>query len=150
MLSTTTISAAADTTIDSTLVMAYQETHYHVNGLQPFMLRIGVVSAELKKLYKESKTKSGTFITACNPHSLPFSELDNQERQQKLSHELRKRSLRFCDAEGTHPNGVWAPEPSFFVLDISLEAAKKIGLQFEQNAIVWCDADATPQLILLR
>jgi hypothetical protein len=33
---------------------------------------------------------------------------------------------------------------------MSLEAAKKLAAQLEQNAILWCDADATPQLILLR
>jgi hypothetical protein len=33
---------------------------------------------------------------------------------------------------------------------MSLEAAKKLANQFAQNAIVWCDADAIPQLILLR
>ncbi len=150
MFSTTTNTAAVDTTIDSTLVTVYKETHYHVNGLQPFTLRIGTPSSELKKLYKESNTQSGTFITACNPHSVSLSDLENQERQQKLSHELRKRSLRFCDAEGQHPHGEWPAETSYFVLDMSLEAAKKLGLQFEQNAILWCDSDATPLLILLR
>lgn len=150
MFSTTTITAAVDTTIDSTLVAAYQETLYHVNGLQPFTLRIGTPSAELKKLYKESNTQSGTFITACNPYSTALGEAENQERQTQLGAELRKRSLKFCDGEGKHPNDEWPAEASFFVLGMSLEAAKKLAAQLEQNAILWCDADATPQLILLR
>lgn len=33
---------------------------------------------------------------------------------------------------------------------MSLGAAKAIGTQFEQDAIVWVGPDAVPQLILLR
>jgi hypothetical protein len=29
-------------------------------------------------------------------------------------------------------------------------AAQQLGRQFEQNAIIWADADAIPELILLR
>ncbi|WP_423679685.1 DUF3293 domain-containing protein [Undibacterium sp. WLHG33] len=138
------------TTIDAATIAAYQETHYHVNGLLPFTLRIGIPSTELKKLYKESGANSGTLITACNPYSVLLSDSQNQEHQLRLATELRKRSLIFCDGEGRHLSGEWHAEASNFVLGMSLEAAKKLANQFAQNAIVWCDADAIPQLILLR
>lgn len=138
------------TTIDAATIAAYQETHYHVHGLLPFTLRIGIPSTELKKLYKESGANSGTLITACNPYSVLLSDSQNQEHQLRLATELRKRSLIFCDGEGLHPSGEWPAEASYFVLGMSLEAAKKLANQFAQNAIVWCDADAIPQLILLR
>lgn len=138
------------TTIDAATIAAYQETHYHVNGLLPFTLRIGIPSTELKKLYKESGANSGTLITACNPYSVLLSDSQNQDHQLRLETELRKRSLIFCEGEGRHPSGEWPAEASYFVLGMSLEAATKLANQFAQNAIVWCDADAIPQLILLR
>jgi len=58
--------------------------------------------------------------------------------------------LKFLDGFGQDPAGKWTEEESFLVLGISLEAAKKLGNQFEQNAIVWSDSDAVPQLIMLR
>ena len=138
------------TTIDAATIAAYQETHYHVNGLLPFTLRIGIPSTELKKLYKESGANSGTLITACNPYSVLLSDSQNQDHQLRLETELRKRSLIFCEGEGRHQSGEWSAEASYFVLGMSLEAATKLANQFAQNAIVWCDADAIPQLILLR
>jgi len=63
---------------------------------------------------------------------------------------LRLRSLPFIERVGQHPSNRWAPEPSFLVLGLSLEAAKALGSRHEQNAIVWCGIDATPQLVLLR
>jgi hypothetical protein len=46
-----------------------------------------------------------------------------------LATELRKRSLIFCDGEGLHPSGEWPAEASYFVLGMSLEAAKKLANQ---------------------
>jgi hypothetical protein len=54
------------------------------------------------------------------------------------------------DGFGQDPAGQWDGEDSFLVLGISLEAAKKLGSQFEQNAIVWADSNAVPKLFLLR
>ena len=44
----------------------------------------------------------------------------------------------------------WPPEPSYLVLGSALDAAKAIGTELRQNAIVWCGPDCLPQLILLR
>ncbi len=68
----------------------------------------------------------------------------------RFGEELRLRSLLFIEGVGQHPSNRWPPEPSFLVLDLSLEAAKALGSRHEQNAIVWCGADATPLLVLLR
>ena len=39
---------------------------------------------------------------------------------------------------------------TFLIFGISEEQASEIGKDFEQNAIVWCDKDAIPQLLLLK
>ncbi|MGF6599669.1 hypothetical protein P3T23_004397 [Paraburkholderia sp. GAS448] len=63
--------------------------------------------------------------------------------------ELTQLGLRFIDGIGQRPASEWA-EPNFLVPGISLEAAKELGERYEQNAIVWCGADAVPDLVLLR
>ncbi|TXH37992.1 MAG: DUF3293 domain-containing protein [Burkholderiaceae bacterium] len=49
----------------------------------------------------------------------------------------------------TNASNQWPGEDSFLVLGINLEAVKTLGRRFGQNAVLWCDATAIPQLILL-
>lgn len=58
--------------------------------------------------------------------------------------------MKFIDGFGQDPEGKWSREESFLVLSIGVEAAKKLGNQFEQNAIVWVDSNAILKLIFLR
>lgn len=131
----------------SAIIKAYLETDYSVSG--QFVMRVGVANESLAKLYKQSNTDSGTFITACNPFSQDVGEIINAARQAELAKDLSQRSLAFFDGIGKHPSGDWPAEPSYFVLGLSLEAAKALGEKYGQNAIVWCGADAIPELVLL-
>jgi hypothetical protein len=79
-----------------------------------------------------------------------FSEAENARLQDQLAHELEFRSLNFISGEGKHPVGDWPGESSFLIFGLSLEAAKTLGRKLEQDAIVWCGADAVPQLVLVR
>lgn len=128
---------------------AYLKTDYCVYGEPPFVLRIGVASKELSALYRQSNTDSAAFITACNPCSRPLAATENTARQADLAAELSQRGLYFLEGEGRHPTDDWV-EPSYLVLGLSLDEAKALGNQFEQNAVVWCGADAVPELVLLR
>ena len=136
--------------IPSTTLSAYQETDYCVFHESPFVLRIGIASESLLALYRQFKTDCAAFITACNPHSQPLEDAANENRQMKLAQELNKRGLKYLNGEGKHPNGNWPAEKSFLVLGIALEQAQALGQQFEQNAVVWCGADAVPAVVLLR
>lgn len=138
------------TVIDQRTVQAYLETDYQVQAEVPIALRIGVANALLATLHKSHRVDSSAFITACNPFSLPSDELANVERQSALASELKFRSLIFVDGLGLHPSGNWPAEPSYLVFGVSREAAKALGVRFEQNAIVWSGADAVPELVLLR
>ena len=138
------------TVIDQRTVQAYLETDYQVQAEVPIALRIGVANALLATLHKSHRVDSSAFITACNPFSLPSDELANAERQSALASELKFRSLFFMEGLGLHPSGNWPAEPSYLVFGVSREAAKALGVRFEQNAIVWSGADAVPELVLLR
>jgi hypothetical protein len=137
-------------TIDPSIIQGYLETEYRIFGTQPCTLKVGVASPVLKELHKASGPGTSAFITACNPFSRTFDDSANADRQAALASELQTRSLTYIDGIGQHPTSEWPGEPSYLVLGLSLEAAKVLGTKYEQNAIVWCDADAIPQLILLR
>ena len=132
------------------LISAYQVTNFQVRTEPEFTLNVDLESEELKMLFKQNRVDSAAFITAWNPYGELLSNEDNQARNNLLLNELNLRSLKLINGFGQDPLGQWAGEDSFLVLGISLEASKKLGAQFEQNAIVWCDKDAIPKLILLR
>ncbi len=136
--------------IDGDIVRAYLETDYRVEADAPLTLRIGVANPALSTLHHAHRVESSAFITACNPFSQAFDSAVNAQRQAALVLELRARKLRFIDGIGLHPSNRWPAEPSQLVLGVSLDAAKELGVQQEQNAIVWCGRDAVPELILLR
>lgn len=140
----------SDTAIDRDTVQAYLETEYRVSAPVTITLRIGGASTALADLHRRHGVEASAFITAWNPYSRATSDDINVERQQALARELRRLGLTFFDGVGQHPSNQWPGEPSFLILGPTLQDAKAIGTRHEQNAIVWCGADALPQLILLR
>ena len=136
--------------LDQDLISAYEVTNFHVKAQPAFTLNIGRLSEELKALFKQNNVSNAAFITAWNPYSKSLFEEENQARNDQLENLLNLRSLKFINGFGQDPLGQWSGEDSFLVLGIDLEASKTLGIQFEQNAIVWSDSDAIPKLILLR
>ena len=138
------------TTLAPDLISAYKLTNFHVKVEPAFTLNVGKVSEELKALLKQNKVTSVAFITAWNPYSKSLSDEENQARNDQLENELNLHSLKFINGFGQDPLGQWSGEDSFLVFGIDLEESKKLGDQFEQNAVIWSDIDAVPKLILLR
>ncbi len=136
--------------INPATVEAYRQTHFCVRGASSFVLQVGQFSADLVVAHRLHRAQCSAFITACNPYSQAFDEKANALRQAELAGELTHRGIAFSQGVGQHPSNEWPGEESFLAYGLSLEAAKALGRRFEQNAIVWSDADATPQLILLR
>ncbi|WP_321891993.1 DUF3293 domain-containing protein [Paraburkholderia tropica] len=139
----------SSSSIDPTTIRAYRETHFCVEGDMPFTLQIGQKSAALAALHRKSGVESSAFVTAWNPYSRQCDDETNAALQKQLVEELISRSLSFVNGVGRHPASEWT-EASVLVLGISLEAAKRLGMHYEQNAIVWCGANAVPELVLLR
>lgn len=139
-----------ESVLDQDLISAYKLTNFHVKAEPAFTLNVGKVSEELKTLFKQNDFSNAAFITAWNPYSKSLSDEENQARNDQLENVLNLYSLKFMNGFGQDPLGQWSGEDSFLVLGISLETSKKLGAQFEQNAIVWSYKDAIPKLILLR
>lgn len=136
--------------IDSALIHAYRETQYRVLGAFAMVLRPDVFSLDLADLHQALAVDCSVFITAYNPYSQAVDASANIRRQSELAGVLASRGFVVLDGIGTHPGGKWTAEPNFLVPGIALEEASAMGRQFQQNAIIWCGADAIPRLILLR
>lgn len=140
----------SDSDILHETIQAYLETHYRVRSDAATTLKVGETNPTLATLHEAHHTECSAFITACNPFSHSSSDDFNATRQQALADELKQLGFTFIDGIGQHPSNNWPGETSFLVLGVSLELAKALGTRYGQNAIVWSDADATPQLVLLR
>ena len=136
--------------LEDKLVQSYQETNYYVYAQPAFFLTIGKQSPELSRLHDKYRVDSSAFITAFNPYSTELEEQQNRERNAMLALLLGELDHSFIEGVGQHLSKQWPGEPSFLVLGVSLDVAKEIGMQFEQNAIVWSGPDAVPELVLLR
>lgn len=139
-----------DSAVSQETIRAYLETHYHVHGAEPFTLQPEKKSPELAAMLLKHRVDCCAYITAYNPFSRMLDENENSTRQAALATELKQAGYAFQEGIGRHPSGNWAGEPSFAVFGMPLQTAKNLGIKYEQNALLWCDADATPQLILLR
>ena len=139
-----------DSVIAQSSIQAYLNTNYHVHGAMPLTLNIGVANAGLAALHKTHSVESSAYVTACNPYSQAQDDSVNDAREAVLVRELQEHSLTYIKGISQHPTNGWPGEQSFLVLGLSQEDAKMLGVRHEQNAIVWCDQDAKPELVLLR
>jgi hypothetical protein len=140
---------ATHSIIDPATIQAYRESLYRVNGKPPITLRVDQPSKALARLHQAENVTSSAFITAWNPYNQQCDDDMNLQLQIYLVHELIGLSLNFLPAIGRHPSARHK-EPSLLVLGISLKAAKALGVKYKQNAILWANTTAVPQLILLR
>jgi len=136
--------------ITPSLLESYESADYHVDASTSFILKIGVQSPELVNIYKTSHKHTAAFITAFNPYSQELSNQENKDRNHKLEKLIQSLHFDYIHGEGKCGDGDWDGEKSFLILGISEEQASEIGKEFEQNAIVWCDKDAIPHLLLLK
>jgi hypothetical protein len=136
--------------INSDLLQSYKLADYHVDTSPSFILKIGVQSHELADMYEKYSKETAAFITAFNPYSQELSNQENKDRNHKLEKLIQTLHFDYIHGEGKCGDGDWDGEKSFLIFGISEEQASEIGKEFEQNAIVWCDKDAIPQLLLLK
>ncbi|MCA3000604.1 MAG: DUF3293 domain-containing protein [Rhodocyclaceae bacterium] len=137
------------TAMDQALVEAYLEAEYRVHAEPPITLRIGLPSHALRKLHQLHGGNSA-FITAFNPFSQELSEEESLARQELLKADLLAAGCFVLPGIGRRFLNEMSREPSFLAVGIAAEAAKAIGTKYEQNAIVYNQAIAVPELVLLR
>jgi len=90
--------------VDAGLIQAFRETHYHVNGAEPFTLRVDEPNAALVAAHRQFHADCSAFITACNPLSEDVGTTSNAELHAELGLELDRRGLRHIEGIGQHPS----------------------------------------------
>lgn len=140
------------TQIDPQLLAIYQNSDYRVfaSGENDFLLKIGLPSPELMQVYRQQIVSSACFISAYNPRSEPRSMDENAAAQQRLIAAVMALGYPFLQGMGEDSQGACAGEPCLLILGISRDQSLRLGAQFEQNALLWMEADAIPHLLLLR
>jgi putative PIN family toxin of toxin-antitoxin system len=137
------------------LIAAYERADYDVHGAHGdvhgahgggFTLKIGRRSAALDELLEAHGMTSAAFVTAANPQGEVRSAAENRAAQAELEASL---ALPFYPGEGRDPDGSWA-EPSALVVGIGRGEAEALGRAWRQNAIVFAEKGAAPELVLLR
>lgn len=142
--------------ISTKLLQAYKETDYvvaseEVGGARGrFSLNVGVASLPLRHLYDRYHVHCAAFITAFNACSQPQPNDINLSHQASLRAWLQAREYVFFPGVGKGWSGAWPEEPSFLVLAMTLQLARDVGGMYNQNAVLWCDHDTVPQLVVLR
>lgn len=112
-----------------------------------FVIRLGRENRELEAHLAENSLGSWAFLTAYNPNSTPTPEYVNLEAQDRLAERLTHAGHRYLRGYGTSESGDWPPEASFFVEDISLDAAIELGREFCQSAILWGRCGGAAELV---
>ena len=123
---------------------------YRVHDDPPFTLRIDTPHAALAAAHAGHGVDCSAYVTACNPYGREVDETDNARRHATLGRTLAARGFACIEGAGHDPTGAWRAEPSWLVFGLDSEAAKALGVELQQNALLWSGADAVPRLVVLR
>jgi hypothetical protein len=139
------------TLIQADKVRAYLATDYCMGHAEAdTVLRVGVRSPGLAGLFAARGLDCGAFLTAYNPRGQLQSDGANDRAHIRLARRLAVLGLAAIEGSGSAKGSDWPAERSCFAFGLALETAKAIGLEFDQDAIVWAGPDAVPRLVLLR
>ena len=142
---------AETTHIHPDKIRAYNATDYRLgHTVHDIILNIGVHADRLSALFASNSVTCGAFLTAFNPRGNIQSDEANEQAHAQLEQQLQALGLHSIEGSGSEKGTEWPAERSYFALGLELEVAKGIGRHFDQDAIVWVDSSAIPQLVLLR
>ena len=127
------------------LIAAYERAEYVVHG--KLTLKIGQRSAALDALLEAQGATSAAFVTAANPRG---ERRSNEENRTALAALEASLAHPVYPGEGIDPEGGWPAEPSLLVIGVPRGEAEALGRAFRQNAIVYIEKGAAPELVMLR
>ena len=130
------------------LLEAYRRTKFIVD--QPdgeTIIRHGECNRDIDKMLSEHTIRSGTFITAYNPHSQRLSDDENHNRNLALIADIEKQGFPYFKGRGVGAKD-WPAEESLFVLGVTRDLASMLGRKYGQLAIVWVEAGRAAEIVL--
>ena len=134
--------------IPKDLIEAYESADYVVFAEPELVLKIGEPSARLDALLQSEQSSTAAFVTAANPRSEKKSAAENAAALAVLDQVIAAAGYPWRAGEGREPDGSWV-EPSRLVIGIYRENAEALGRLFGQNAIVFVEKGAPPELLVL-
>lgn len=135
------------TTLSPELRKAFEETHYHVLHQAPFALQAGQAQAALAALYQQHQTDCACLISAFNPMGELLDKDENIERHAQLGRALGAAGYAALPTVAQHPANGWPAEPGFLVIGMGRDDAQRWAGEWEQLAVLWCDAAHTPHIV---
>ena len=136
-------------TLSAELLDAYRNADYVVFAEPDIVLRIGEPSPRLDALLEADGAATAAYLTAANPLGERRSSARNALGVGALDDLLAAAGYPRLGGEGRDPEGRWPAEPSVLVIGIYREHAAALGRLFGQNAIVFVEKGAAPELVLL-
>jgi hypothetical protein len=127
---------------------AYRRTTYLAHTPDgDIRINPGRRSPSLDGVLTERRLREWAYLTAYNPASRRLPEEENVRRQRELVAAVRDLGLAFLEGEGIGADAHWPAEPSILILGIESDAARALGRQFGQLAIVVGQAGQPARLV---
>lgn len=134
-------------TISPELIELYRNTNYCVSDHEhEFVLRIGMVSKEAKRLLSGESDDGAVFITAWNPFGKEVTRLEKDEANSRLRNDLKELGGNVLAGYGCSPDQSWR-EDSYLYFPVSRSTAAAFCRRYQQNAVIFVDSNGVPELI---
>lgn len=129
-------------------IAAFNATTYRVQ-LPDFVsdLRIGCAHPILAAFFTSQASVEAIWISASNPNSTLQTEAWNIIQTKRLATSLQQADFAFFPSSAIPDDALWPPERAYLVLGMTLIQGKTLARTFHQEAFLWLDAKACPQLI---
>ena len=139
--------------LDAALLLAYERAIYAVFASPGIEFRIGEPSDVLDAMMAMNHVRSAAFVSSADAKGAPSDEnrrrLDDFLLRAETAGLPSGKQYRLYQGEGRDPQGKWRAEPSLLIMGIPRAEAEALGRKLAQNAIVWIEKGAAPELVVL-
>ena len=138
-----------ETQLDASKIKAYRATDYRID-IPHLTMAVGLRSEQIRRLFETKGVICAGFLTAYNPRGTKQTDPENDAAHKLLAAKLASIGVEALEGSGSEPGSDWPAEKSFLALGLSRQDTMNLGLQFQQDAVVWVGETCVPELILLR
>ena len=138
-----------ETQLDASKIKVYRATDYRID-FPNLIMAVGLRSEPMHRLFDRKGVICAAFVTAYNPRGTLQPEAKNDSAHKLLDAKLASIGVEALEGSGSKPGSDWPAEKSFLALGLSRQDTMNLGLQFQQDAVVWVGKTCVPELILLR
>ena len=143
--------------LDPGLRLAYERAVYAIFASPGVEFRIGERSDMIEAMMTMSHARTAAFVSSATNRGTASPENERRLADFLLRHEVdglhgtahSTIKYRVYQGEGRDPEGKWTAEPSVLIMGIARADAEALGRKLAQNAIVWIEKGAAPELLVL-